>query len=152
MTTIKASDHWPSLWHVIWYMIGPPRGLFWIIGYVFSFIIPYELLIHPLRRSEQHNLDFINRMFVRTIRYTLGDRNMHRCRFLFFVIDRLHYRSCQLQGYDVQLVSDALGLGTVKGAWIGEKGTLPSMEDDYRSAKEALKDTLVVLYIHGMDL
>ena len=78
---------------------------------------------------------------------------MHRCRFLFFVIDRLHYRSCVLRGYDVKLVSDSFhGKGDVKGVWVGEKGSLPSLENDYRFAKDELKDTLVVLNIHGMDL
>ena len=78
---------------------------------------------------------------------------MNRCRFLFFLIDRIHYHSCTLRGFDVRLVSNAYdGLGDVRGVWVGEKGTLPQMDNDDRSYKEDLKDTLVVLYVHGMYL
>lgn len=147
---INASDHWPSLWHGIWYILGPPRGLLWIILRLFYIILPYELLIHPLIHTPDHlSLDLFTRCFIRTLRYTLGDRDMHRCRFLFFLIDRIHYHSCTLRGYDVRLVSDPFDGGEdVRGVWVGEKGTVPSLYMD-RSSKDDLKDTLVVLYIHG---
>lgn len=156
--TIKASDHWPSLGHALWYIIGPPRGLLWIVARCAFVIIPQEItssLLHhrsPVKGSSEvdeirskttSHLDLFSRVFVRTIRYTLGDRDMERCRFLFFLIDRIHYYSCSLRGYTVDLISDSFDNHPVHGVWLGDDQIPSHGSPDW-------ENTLVILYVHGM--